>query len=198
LQVREFEDEGIVLAAVNLPPALVARALPFDGEQLAMVMAGYNSMVTAGTLVEDTSTGRVRAVGTSTVVPTYQLNAADADRVVRSILLVSEALLAAGAHTIFLPFGGRGPVHSGDDLRRAGAMLVSARDMTLVTVHLMGTARIGTDPLGAVCDPFGSVFDTVGLTVADASLFPAPVGVNPMLTIMALSTRAAGRLLDSW
>ena len=48
LQVREFEDEGIVLAAVNLPPALVARALPFDGDELAKVMTGYNHMVTAG------------------------------------------------------------------------------------------------------------------------------------------------------
>ena len=62
----------------------------------------------------------------------------------------------------------------------------------------MGTARAGTDPGWAVCDPFGAVHDTVGLTVADASLFPGPVGVNPMLTIMALATRAAERMIDRW
>jgi choline dehydrogenase-like flavoprotein len=62
----------------------------------------------------------------------------------------------------------------------------------------MGTARIGTDPVWAVCDPRGAVYDTVGLSVADASLFPAPVGVNPMLTIMALATRAAEGILDTW
>jgi len=198
LQVREFEDEGIVLAAVNLPPALVARALPFDGEELAKVMSGYNHMVTAGTLVEDTSTGRVRAVGATGVVPTYRLNERDAERVTRSIFLLSEALLTAGAHTVFLPFGGRGPLHDGDGLRQARAIPVKATDLALATVHLMGTARIGTDPLWAVCDPSGSVYDTVGLSVADASLFPAAVGVNPMLTIMALSTRAAGGIIDSW
>jgi choline dehydrogenase-like flavoprotein len=33
--------------------------------------------------------------------------------------------------------------------------------------------------------------------VADASLFPTPIGVNPMESIMALSTRAAGHVIDN-
>ncbi|MCU1457862.1 MAG: Oxidoreductase, partial [Actinomycetia bacterium] len=198
LQVREFEDEGAVLAAVNLPPSLVARSLPFDGEQLAETMAAYNHMVTAGVLVEDTGTGRVRAMGTEGVVATYRVDDRDADRVSRSILSLAEALLTAGAHTVHLPFAGRAPIHTGDDLRRARAIPVAATDIALSTVHLMGTTRIGTDPLWAVCDPYGAVYDTVGLSVADAGLFPAPVGVNPMLTIMALATRAAGRIIDTW
>ncbi len=84
LQVREFEDEGIVLAAINLPPALVARTLPFDGEELAEVMRCYNHIVTAGVLVEDTARGRVRAVGRDNLVATYRLNDWDSDRVTRS------------------------------------------------------------------------------------------------------------------
>lgn len=171
LQVREFEDEGIVLAAVNLPPALVARTLPCDGEELAEVMRGYNHIVTAGVLVEDTARGRVHAVGTDNLVATYRMSDWDSDRVTRSVLLVSEALLAAGAHTVHLPFAGRVPLHNDDDLRRARSIPVAATDHTLVTVHLMGTARLGTDPLMAVCDPHGAVHDTAGLSVADASLF---------------------------
>jgi choline dehydrogenase-like flavoprotein len=62
----------------------------------------------------------------------------------------------------------------------------------------MGTARMGVDPLWAVCDTGGFVHDADGLVVCDASLFPAPVGVNPMLTIMALATHVAERILDSW
>ena len=64
-------------------------------------------------------------------------------------------------------------------------------DMDLLTVHLMGTAPMGGDPLRHVCDPGGRVRDTVGLYVADASLFPSPPGVNPMETIMALAARTA-------
>jgi choline dehydrogenase-like flavoprotein len=36
-----------------------------------------------------------------------------------------------------------------------------------------------------------------GLHVADASLFPTSVGVNPMMTIIAFSKRIAAGLLDA-
>jgi cholesterol oxidase len=48
-----------------------------------------------------------------------------------------------------------------------------------------------------VCDAFGRVRGAKGLYVSDASLFPSPVGVNPMETITALATRNAERFLDS-
>ena len=162
-------------------------------------MSAYDHMVTAGVLVEDTGTGRVRAVGAEGVVPTYHLNDHDTDRVVRALLHLSEALLEAGAHTVHLPFARpRSRSTTATISGEPGAIPVGAADIALSTVHLMGTTRIGNDPLWAVCDPYGAVHDTAGLTVADASLFPAPVGVNPMLTIMALATRAAGRIIDTW
>jgi choline dehydrogenase-like flavoprotein len=35
-----------------------------------------------------------------------------------------------------------------------------------------------------------------GLIVADASLFPGPIGINPMETVIALAMRNARRLLE--
>ncbi len=198
IQIREFEDEGIVLAAVNLPPSLTARSLPFVGERLGDAMRDYDHMVTAGVLVEDTGAGRVRSVGSNGVVVTYPLNDRDTSEVTRAVMLLCDALFEAGAHTVHLPFAGRDALHGMDDLRRARHIPVRASDIPLFTVHLMGTARAGTEPTWAVCDPQGAVHDTVGLTVADASLFPGPVGVNPMLTVMALATRAAERMIDEW
>jgi choline dehydrogenase-like flavoprotein len=32
--------------------------------------------------------------------------------------------------------------------------------------------------------------------VADASLFPTPIGVNPMLTVQALATRVAANVVE--
>jgi cholesterol oxidase len=61
----------------------------------------------------------------------------------------------------------------------------------------MGTAAMGGDPARHVCDAFGRVRGAKGLYVSDASLFPSPVGVNPMETITALATRNAERFLDS-
>jgi choline dehydrogenase-like flavoprotein len=56
---------------------------------------------------------------------------------------------------------------------------------------------MGHDRTQAVTDAFGTVYDADRLIVADASLFPTPIGVNPMETIMALATRAAAHVIDN-
>ena len=74
---------------------------------------------------------------------------------------------------------------------------ISAKGWEVVTVHMMGTAAMGTDRSAAVTDPHGLVYDADRLMVADASLFPTPIGVNPMETIMALATRCAAHVIDN-
>jgi choline dehydrogenase-like flavoprotein len=58
----------------------------------------------------------------------------------------------------------------------------------------MGTARMGGSADSSVVDASGEVWDLPGCYVADASLFPTAIGVNPQITIMALATRVAWRL----
>lgn len=197
-QVREFEDDGIILAAVNLPPSLVSRMLHLRGPELDDALVEYPRMVTAGVLVEDTGVGRVRAAGRGDAVVTYPVTPLDSARVVRAIGLLGEALFAAGAQRVHLPVDGAPSVQGMDELRRVVDVPIAPERLDLSTVHLMGTARMGVDPVTSVCDPHGGVHDTVGLYVADASLFPGPVGVNPQLTVMALATRVAGRMIDTW
>ena len=79
---------------------------------------------------------------------------------------------------------------------------------TVFSAHQMGTARMGSDPVDHACDPFGRVRSSSrpratdphggiikGLYVADGSLFPTAVGVNPMITILALAKRVARTVL---
>lgn len=65
----------------------------------------------------------------------------------------------------------------------------------LFTVHAMGTARMSGDPARRVVSSFGEHHDVERLFVADASVLPGPVGVNPMETIVALAARSAERLI---
>jgi choline dehydrogenase-like flavoprotein len=64
----------------------------------------------------------------------------------------------------------------------------------------MGTLRIGSDAHRSVVSPSGETHDVPGLYVADASLFPTSLRVNPMLTVMAcarhIARDLAGRLLN--
>jgi choline dehydrogenase-like flavoprotein len=58
----------------------------------------------------------------------------------------------------------------------------------------MGSCRIGADPATSAVGPDHQTHEVEGLFVADASLFPTASGVNPMLSVMALAHRAAGRV----
>ncbi len=68
------------------------------------------------------------------------------------------------------------------------------RDPTPISRHVMGTARMGTDPRTSVCDPWHRLHDVENVLVADSSVFPTSAGYGPTLTIVALAIRAAREL----
>lgn len=61
--------------------------------------------------------------------------------------------------------------------------------------HTIGTCRMGSDAETAVVNVNGRAFDVPNLYIADNSVFPSALSVNPALTIMALSLRIADRFL---
>ncbi len=195
-QIREFAAEGLLLTAVNLTPTMLAAILPAYGRELGALMADYNRIVTAGPLVTDTGTGRVRNVPGVGPQVFYSLAERDAARVVRGVELTAEALFAAGARRVLLPFAGAPEVRSPGELRRLLTRPVPRRSLQLYSIHLMGTARMSEDPRRGVTDSFGEFHGAGGLFVTDASLFPGPVGINPMETVVALALRNARRLIE--
>lgn len=66
-----------------------------------------------------------------------------------------------------------------------------------VTAHILGGAVMGTDSANGVVDSNHEVFGHPGLYVADASVIPANLGVNPSLTITALAERFAARFPEA-
>jgi choline dehydrogenase-like flavoprotein len=195
-QIREFTSEGILITANNLQPAMLAATLRPHGRELAELMAGYNHIVTAGPLIEDTGRGQVHNVPGLGAQVSYRLAERDAVRVVRGVRLTAEAMFAAGARRIVLPFTGAPDVHDPGELGRLLDRPVPRRALELFSIHLMGTARMNEDPRRGVVDSFGAVHGVPGLFVADASLFPSPLGINPMETVIALALRNARRLVE--
>jgi cholesterol oxidase len=61
----------------------------------------------------------------------------------------------------------------------------------VVTVHPVGGCPMGRSAEDGVVDANGQVFGYPGLSVADGSVLPGPVGPNPSLTIAALADRFA-------
>ncbi|MGH2468872.1 MAG: GMC family oxidoreductase [Chloroflexota bacterium] len=61
--------------------------------------------------------------------------------------------------------------------------------------HLVGAARMGSDPRSSVTTSFGRTHDVLNLFVCDGSLFPTQGSANPGLTIQSLAARTADYLI---
>jgi choline dehydrogenase-like flavoprotein len=58
-------------------------------------------------------------------------------------------------------------------------------------IHEMGTARMGRDPKTSVLNANNQVWDALNVFVTDGSCMTSAAAVNPSLTYMALTARAA-------
>lgn len=82
-----------------------------------------------------------------------------------------------------------------DALSEASGRKVTYPDKEVFTAHPMGGCRISDKPDQGVVDGNGEVHGHKGLYIADASVFPQPVGVPPSLSIAAWSSHVAEQIL---
>jgi cholesterol oxidase len=71
------------------------------------------------------------------------------------------------------------------------------RYMRPITVHPLGGCAMSRDSSSGVVDEHCCVHHIDGLSIADGSVLPGPVGINPALTIAALGDRHGKFLVES-
>lgn len=64
------------------------------------------------------------------------------------------------------------------------------------TAHMLGGAVMGASPEQGVIDKNNRIFGYQNMLVCDGSMISANPGVNPSLTITAISERAMARIPD--
>jgi choline dehydrogenase-like flavoprotein len=153
-------------------------------------------------IVRDTGEGgdvRLRRGGRGSI--RYRLSAADGARARRALVAMAQLGRAGGAvelvaaTTPAVRWADREPFEP--FVERLASVDLGANRVGLLSAHQMGTARAGGDPRSHPCDPEGRARTDArgtllrGAYVADSSLFPSAVGVNPMLTVMLLAERVA-------
>jgi choline dehydrogenase-like flavoprotein len=195
--IHHFLSDGILIGYAAVPPGLLAAALPGIGAASASIMSLYNHMLTAATLVEDDTEGRVIMGPDGEPYMMQTLGDADLERLHRGVALTAELLFAAGARRVLLPFADLPELEGPHQLRRIATRPRVRETIELMTVHIMGTARMATDPARGAIDASGAVHGVRGLVVADASALPSSIGVNPQETIVAVALRNAERWLDA-
>ena len=189
------ESHGVMIEVTNPVPGIGTAALPGVGTAIKAGLARFPHAASAGLFVSDTGAGRVIGLGGGREpLLTYRLASADARALLAGIALVAEIFFAAGAESVYPAVAGLGELRHP---REAGVLRdgrFGPAALMPTGFHPMGTARMGRNPGRAVVDSWGAVHGVPALYVADASLFPTCVGVNPQVSIMAFATRIARRI----
>ncbi len=80
-------------------------------------------------------------------------------------------------------------VDRGDEVLRAAGATDTFYESPIQQAgwHLMGTAKMGTDPKRSVVNEWGRAHDVKNLFIVDGTIFVTSAGVNPTSTIQALA-----------
>jgi len=124
----------------------------------------------------------------------YTLDGEVVERLVRGTRASAKIFFAAGALRVHAPSADPPLIEREEAGRmdeRIDARHFLAGKVSVSAAHLMGGCAMGTSPEDSVTDAWGRVHGVPWLYVADASLFPDALEINPYLTVMALADRVA-------
>jgi choline dehydrogenase-like flavoprotein len=205
---------GYVIESAPGHPGLLALALPWEGRDAhAAIMAAARRICPLIAVTRDGGSGRVVLTRAGRVRVDYALDRAGVATLRHALVSMARLTRAAGARQIVAAgtppvWHGRSSAAGGGESAFAGfegaleRFDFGANRGSVFSAHQMGTVRMGGDPRRHACDPWGRVRagerdDRLlgGLYVADGSLFPTALGVNPMITIMAIARRVGRTIL---
>jgi choline dehydrogenase-like flavoprotein len=186
--VHEFRNEGIHLISLFPPPGAFAASLPAIGPELRTLLHQLPNIGIMGGLISDASEGRVLAAPLFQYpIVRYTMQPHDKQKLLRAIRLLGELGFAAGAKELYLPFNWRPPVKNHHELDKQLAEKIVATDFEITAQHPLGTCRMGYDEDLSVVREDGRVHGYDNLYVVDSSVIPTSIGVNPMLTVLAVA-----------
>ena len=189
--VDQWQPEGILLEATFTPLSFGAQWLPGVGAAFSDRVAHFGNIASIGVHLHDRSEGRVGLSSNGSLRLSYRLMEEEARTIQFGIARAAEIHFAAGATEVY-PNVGPVSVLKAKGLAEFESMTLKPSDLRLEAFHPMSSARMGTDQDTSVCDPRGAVRGVESLYIADASLLPTSVGVNPMMTVIACATHVAG------
>ena len=188
-------DPGLKLETLAIPFELVASRLSGGGTELMKRIGDYRHVAMWCHAVRAESVGTVKPSFFGKPQVKYELDKPDMERFKKGMMLVAKQHVAAGAKAVLPGIAGMPYRLEANEIHKLEDAPLDPRAYIAILSHLFGGCVMGKDPAQGVVDGLGRVHGYEGLVVADASVIPTNLGVNPQHTIMGLAATFAAALL---
>jgi choline dehydrogenase-like flavoprotein len=190
------EEEGFVLETCMYFPFVTAKNLTGFGEPHSALMRAFPRLQMILVLACDRALrgNQVTVNRAGRPVVHYRFTDPVIESLVRATRASARIFFAAGAERVHAPSADPPLIERSRQAELDS--LISARHfqtgrISISAAHLMGGCAMGRDASDSVTDGWGRVHGVPWLRVADSSLFPDALEINPYVTVMALADRAA-------
>jgi choline dehydrogenase-like flavoprotein len=199
--VDRAEEEGFVLETCMYFPFTTAKNLTGFGAEHSATLRAFRRLQMILVLACDRVTpgNRITVNRAGRPVVHYRFTPEVIESLVRATRASARIFFAAGAARVHAPTARPHVIEAveADALdERIHARHFLPGKTTLSAAHLMGGCAMGHDARDSATDSQGRVHGVPWLYVADSSLFPNALQINPYLTVMALADRVAEGILD--
>jgi len=191
--VHHFADRGervgYFFETAPIHPMLAALAFPGFGDSHRKVVERLPyAQATIALLVDghhDDDGGTVATGGDGRIKLSYPLTPALREAAVSALGDMARLQLAAGAREVMTLHETPLSIRTEADIAAIAAAPFGPNRHTLFSAHQMGGAAMGEDPARSVVDSRGRHHQLENLWIADGSVFPTSLGVNPQLSVYA-------------
>ena len=199
----DSDADGVIIQAPVLHPGAFSAMMPWTSSaDFRRRMVRFSRTATLFALARDRGSGCSRYYPESV---TYKLDAADERALQRGVERILRILAAGGAeevgthHRSGEVFGVKGSTGKefNEFARRASRRRIRGGETVITSAHQMGSCRMGTQEKTSVVDAKGETWEVERLFLADSSVFPTALGVNPMVTVQAIAYCTAQNVLNA-
>ncbi len=183
-----LEDGGAGLVELTMA------AEPGTGKPFMDYMANAKYLAGLVTLIHDHNVGSIEWDGERKKI-NYKLSDTDFPSMQRALKAAARLHLASGATEVYVPASDQRVIRSEAEIdSQVDSLENLPQHLRMVSSPPQGTCRRGADPAQSVVAANGQTHDVPGLYVADASVRPTSIIVNPRITVYALATRIARQM----
>jgi choline dehydrogenase-like flavoprotein len=190
-----YREGGYLLMPNQLNPAALSIFLPGFGAEHRRRMKQLPRIGGTIAWIDDAESGEMRIDPAGEVRYELPIRGRNAAILRDSMKKGAQLLLAAGAREVFLSDPEGTQIRDEKEIEKIDRLDLGPGVLSFAAPHPAGTCRMGRDPATSVVRSTGETWDVQNLYVADPSVLPTPVSVDPSETILAFSLLQSDRLL---